>query len=231
MKATSCWFLGDLLCALYFLLSSILIAASISSMVLISIDRYIAICYPLQYPIRMPQKIVSIYTSVIWLFSVLISFIFYSDHLMLPGRYNSCHGECVVNIAGLLDLIGFVAPISIIVVLYIRVFVVAMSQARAMRSQVATNLTKKSELKAARNLGVLVLVFLICYCPYYGASLSGGEIQVGSSTESYMACLLYFNSCLNPIIYAMLYPWFRKALKLIVTLQILQPDSCDANMS
>ncbi|KAM3607271.1 uncharacterized protein V6R79_004792 [Siganus canaliculatus] len=231
MKTTSCWFLGDLFCALYYLLPSVLISASILNMVLISVDRYIAICYPLQYPTRMSQKIVSICTSVVWILSVSNTLIFYSDHLALPGRYNSCYGECMINIAGDVDIVGFVLPISIIVVLYMRVFVVAASQARAMRSQVGAPTANKSQLKAARNLGVLVLVFLFCYCPYYGATLSGGDILVGSTTEMFMAFLLYFNSSLNPIIYAMLYPWFRKALRLIVTLQILQPDSCDANMS
>ncbi|KAM4560798.1 trace amine-associated receptor 6-like [Fundulus diaphanus] len=41
---------------------------------------------------------------------------------------------------------------------------------------------------------------------------------------------IYFNSCLNPLIYALFYPWFRKAIRHIVTLQILQPGSCEVTL-
>ncbi|XP_051258888.1 trace amine-associated receptor 4-like isoform X2 [Dicentrarchus labrax] len=234
----TCWVLGDLVCALYFFLPVTLISASVGSMVLISIDRYVAICDPLHYPTRVTDKLVTVSICLCWICSVLYSVFMLYDHLKQPGRYNSCYGECVVNIAGDVDLVvAFIIPITVIVVLYMRVFVVAVSQARAMRSHVAAvklqfsvTLTQKSELKAARTLGIAVVVFLICYSPYYCLSLTGGSILVGSSTEAFMSYLMYFNSCLNPVIYALFYPWFRKAVKHIVTLQILQPDSCEANV-
>ncbi|XP_018549334.2 trace amine-associated receptor 1-like [Lates calcarifer] len=172
---------------------------------------------------------------VLVFYSIFLSY----DHLKQPGRYNSCYGECLVNVAGDVDLVvAFIIPITVIVALYMRVFVVAVSQARAMRSHVrtvtvqntVTLTTKKSELKAARTLGVVVAVFLICYSPYYCLTLTGGNILIGSPIEAFMSFLVYFNSCLNPVIYAFFYPWFRKAVKHIVTLQILQPGSCDANV-
>lgn len=235
----TCWFLGDLMCAVYYLLPFIIICASAASMVLISIDRYVAICYPLQYPTKLTPKTVRICVCLCWIYSLFVSIILFYDHLKQPGRYNSCYGECVVNIAGDVDLVfNFIIPIFIIVSLYLRVFMVAVSQARAMRSHVTaatvqrsqTVTAKRSELKAARNLGVVVAVFLMCYCPYYCVSLVGGKIMIGSSAEALMSFLMYFNSCLNPVIYALFYPWFRKTIKLIVTLQVMQPGSCDANI-
>ncbi|XP_018549394.2 trace amine-associated receptor 4-like [Lates calcarifer] len=234
----TCWVLGDLLCALYFLIPYILISASVGSMVLISVDRYVAICDPMHYSTRITDKVVTVSVCLCWIFSTFYGIFIFYDHLKQPGRYNSCYGECVVDIVGEVDLaMAFIIPITIILVLYMRVFVVAVSQARAMRSHVAatvqysmTRTTKKSELKAARTLGVVVVVFLICYSPYYCLTLTSGSILVGSSTEAFMSFLMYFNSCLNPVIYAFFYPWFRKAVKHIVTLQILRPGSCDANV-
>ncbi|XP_051275442.1 trace amine-associated receptor 13c-like [Dicentrarchus labrax] len=235
----TCWFLGDLMCAVYYLLALIIISASTASMVLISVDRYVAICYPLHYPTKFTLKRVRICVCLCWSCCLFVSVLLLYDHLKQPGRYNSCYGECVVNIAGDVDLVlSFIIPISIIITLYLRVFVVAVSQARSMRSHIAavtlrssqTVTAKRSELKAARTLGIVVAVFLLCYCPYYCVSLTGGEILIGSTTEAFIAFLVYFNSCLNPVIYAFFYSWFRKTVRIIVTLQVMQPGSCEANI-
>ncbi|XP_067384327.1 trace amine-associated receptor 13c-like [Channa argus] len=234
-----CWLLGDLVCVLYYFLPFIAICASVVNMVLISVDCYVAICDPLHYSTRITQKRVQICVLLCWIYCVFYSLIILSDNLKQPGRYNSCYGECVINIFGALDLVlSFILPISTIVILYVRVFVVAVSQARAMRSHITavklqrsvTVTVKKSELKAARTLGVVVAVFLMCYCPSYCLSLSGSDLMIGSSANFFIYFLVLFNSCLNPVIYAFLYPWFRKSVKLIVTLDILQPHSCQTNV-
>ncbi|XP_072252964.1 trace amine-associated receptor 13c-like [Leuresthes tenuis] len=235
-----CWYLGDLMCTLYQYLAYIITSASIGTMVIISIDRYVAICYPMHYTSKITQKRMKICVCVCWICSLIFQSLILMDNLKQPGRYNSCFGECafVINyIAGYADLtFSFIVPIAVIIVLYLRVFVVAVSQARAMRSHItATNLkhsvtAKKSELKAARTLGVVVVVFLLCMCPFYCVALSGQDSSLSASSATFVICLVYFNSCLNPIIYVFFYPWFRKAIQLIVTLQILKPDSCDINM-
>ncbi|XP_044068190.1 trace amine-associated receptor 13c-like isoform X2 [Siniperca chuatsi] len=239
LQTEPCWLLGDLVCVLYYFVPFITICASVVNMVLISVDRYVAICDPLHYPTKITQKRVQICVFLCWGYSVFYSVVLLYDNLKQPGMYRSCYGECVITIKGAVDLVlSFVIPITAIITLYVRVFVVAVSQARAMRSQIAavtlkrsaTVTAKKSEMKAARTLGVVVVVFLMCYCPYYCVSLSGYNLMIGSSTEVFMIFLVFLNSCLNPVIYAFFYPWFRKSVRLIVTLEILQPHSCQANI-
>uniref|UniRef100_A0AAQ4PRX9 G-protein coupled receptors family 1 profile domain-containing protein n=1 Tax=Gasterosteus aculeatus aculeatus TaxID=481459 RepID=A0AAQ4PRX9_GASAC len=187
-------------------------------MVLISVDRYVAICYPLHYFTKIKTKRVQVCVCLC--------------------RYNSCIGECVIDmnyIASLLDLIvTFIFPITVIVILYIRIFVVAVYQARAMRSHIAVvtmkATVKKPEMKAARNLGVVVVVFLICVCPYYCFVLTSKSNVYTTSSVTIVLWLFNCNSCLNPLIYATLYPWFRKSIKVIVTLEILKPGSYRTNM-
>ncbi|XP_034042440.1 trace amine-associated receptor 13c-like [Thalassophryne amazonica] len=237
----SCWFLGDLLCSLYNFVTFIVTSASVGNMVLISIDRYFAICVPLHYQTRVTVERVTLCICVCWCGSVLYNGLILKKELSQPGRFNSCYGECVIVItftAGAADLVvTFIAPIIVIVVLYLRVFVVAVSQARAMRLPVLAITheqsvhvsVKKSEMKAAKTLGVVVLVFLISFFPYYCIGLTR-ENSVSGSAASFVLYLYYLNSCLNPLIYALFYPWFRKAIKLIVTRKFLQPDSCEANI-
>ncbi|XP_031134040.1 trace amine-associated receptor 13c-like [Sander lucioperca] len=241
LQKTSCWFLGDFVCAMYTIFSGIIISASIGDMVLISVDRYVAICDPLHYTTRITDNRVKLCVYLCWLCSVSYSFLFVKDELTQLGRYNSCYGECVLVVdfvVGAVDVVlSFIVPVTVIIALYLRIFAVAVSQARVMRSHITavtlqlsvTPKAKKSELKAARTLGVLIVVFLMCFCPFYSVSLAGDK-WVNASSVSYVLFVYYCNSCLNPVIYALFYPWFRKSVKLIITLQILQPGSCETNM-
>uniref|UniRef100_A0A3Q3IE91 G-protein coupled receptors family 1 profile domain-containing protein n=1 Tax=Monopterus albus TaxID=43700 RepID=A0A3Q3IE91_MONAL len=235
-----CWYLGDIMCLLYCVLAYIITSSSIGAMVLISVDRYVAICDPLHYSTKVTPKKVTICVSVCWLFSLFCFNVLLKDNLNQPGRYNSCVGECVI-VLNLSEQYGnfvlcFVIPISLIIVLYMRVFVVAVSQARAMRSHIAAVTlkssvsAKKSELKAARTLGVVIAVFLLCICPYFCTTLVGELSLLNTSSAAFVICLVYLNSCLNPIIYALFYPWFRKSIKHVVTLQILKPGSHQTNI-
>ncbi|XP_058478611.1 trace amine-associated receptor 13c-like [Solea solea] len=236
----ACWLLGDIVCTLYYIIDYIITSASVASMVLISLDRYIAICDPLRYPDKVTKKKVQLCVCLCWLCSIFYRIFLLIDDLKHPGKSIACLGECVVVIsyvAGLVDFIfTFAIPITIIIVLYMRVFVVALSHARAIRSHIATISTqrsgtvKKTELKAAMTLGIVVIVFLICFCPYYYPIMVGEDTSVDASSAAVEIWLAHFNSCLNPVIYAFFYPWFRNCIKRIVTLQILKPGSRDINI-
>ncbi|KAF3694407.1 Trace amine-associated receptor 13c [Channa argus] len=241
LRKTSCWFLGDIMCSLYKYIITLSLSASLGNMVLISVDRHVAICDPLHYPTRVTVGRTRVCIVLCWISSNLYSSFLLDNDQNQKDKYIYCFGKCVFNIEYTLIIVdvvvNFIAPVTIIVVLYVRVFVVAVSQARAMRSHITavtlqhsvTVTSRKSELKAARTLGVLVAVFLMCFCPYYCVSFAGPNI-LRTSYLTFTLCLYCFNSCLNPLIYALFYPWFRRAVKLIVTLQILQPGSREANV-
>ncbi|XP_054915937.1 trace amine-associated receptor 13c-like [Poeciliopsis prolifica] len=235
-RKVACW--ENALCSLYGFLIAHVVSASIGTIVLIAADRYVAVCDPLRYPTKITMGRVKCCVCLCWISNAVYRLVFLKDELFQPGGSKSCVGQCAYvaqPVAWLVELtLFFIVPVTVIVVLYGRVFAVAVSQARAMRSRVTTgshhfSTVKKSELKAARTLGILVVVYLTCFCPYFCYSLA--EVNVTSTSyASYLIFLFYFNSCLNPVIYALFYRWFRKAVKLIVTLQILQPGSREANI-
>nr|XP_019961044.1 PREDICTED: trace amine-associated receptor 13c-like [Paralichthys olivaceus] len=235
-----CWFLGDIVCTLYYVLDYMITSASVATMVLISFDRYIAICDPLRYPTKVTKRRAQVCVCFCWVCSVFYRLLLLNDHLRRPGRSNSCFGECVVvisYIAGVIDLIfTFIIPIALIIVLYLRVFMVALAHARAIRTHVVavtaqrSGTVKKTEMKAAGTLGIVVVVFLICFCPYFFPTLAGEDTSIDASSAAVEIWLAHFNSCLNPVIYAFFYPWFRKCIKLILTLKILKPGSRDIKL-
>ncbi|XP_072293922.1 trace amine-associated receptor 13c-like [Eucyclogobius newberryi] len=233
-----CFYMGDFGCSMYGFVSFLVVSVSVGNMVMISIDRYVAICDPMFYHTKVTYIRVQVCMIFCWLFSIIHAIWLSRELLQQPGMYNTCYGECLIivnKIEAMFDLVvTFIAPISIITVLYLRVFVVAVTQARALRSQVTSvsmqhSAAKTSELKAARTLGVVIVMFIICSCPYYIFTLllDSGLTDSSGVTELW---LIYLNSCINPIIYAFCYPWFRRAIKSIVTLQILKPGSSEINI-
>ncbi|XP_072300046.1 trace amine-associated receptor 1-like [Eucyclogobius newberryi] len=236
-----CWFLGDFACALNNFCSFLVVSASVGNMVLISVDRYIAICDPMLYPFKVTVTRVKVCILLCWIFSTIHAVWILRDLLRQPDIYKSCIGECVVIVnyaEGVVDLVvTFLAPMIVITFLYIRVFVVAVSQARAMRSQISSITVgpiairvQKTEMKAAKTLGLLVIVFLLCSCPYYCFTVAADSNLFGASSGEAELWLIYLNSCINPIIYVFCYPWFRKTVKMILTLKIFKTDSCEAKV-
>ncbi|KAM7394012.1 hypothetical protein PAMP_020841 [Pampus punctatissimus] len=237
----TCWLLGNIMCGLTYIMNFTFTSASVGNMVLISIDRYVAICYPLHYPNKVTRSRVEVCVCLCWACSLFYNGLILKDHLRQPDRHISCYGECLVVItsaSGAVDLLfTFIGPCTVIIVLYMRVFVVAVSQARVMQSHITAAVggtvkvtAKKSEQKAARTLGIVIIVFLLCFCPYYYPSFAGQDISNTVLSWVNLSWLLFFNSCFNPLIYAFFYPWFRKSIRFIVTLKILERGSSQTNI-
>ncbi|XP_033843071.1 trace amine-associated receptor 13c-like [Periophthalmus magnuspinnatus] len=236
----ACWIVGSTLCALYYMTDFTICSSSIGNIVLISVDRYLAICDPLHYNTKVTVNRVRFCVCACWLCALIYNSLILKDFLIDPDAHSSCYGECVAvlnHVTGNVDFVfTFISPITVIVVLYVRIFMVVVSQARSVQSKVVTlhqtvtMSARKSELKAARTLGIVILVFISCLCPYYIPSFTGEDTVVSSTATPLVTWLWFFNSCVNPFVYALFYPWFRKCIKQIVTLKIVQPHSSHANI-
>ncbi|XP_034040923.1 trace amine-associated receptor 13c-like [Thalassophryne amazonica] len=201
LRHSECWFLGPLMCSFSLFVTITATSASIGDMVLIAVDRYVAVCHPLHYSTRVTVRRVQICIFLCWICSVLYNTLFLGAGLVQTSSHDSCQGQCEINtfIVGIVDIvISLFLPIAVIVVLYVRVFVVAVSQARAIRSHVqaltqkpSVNVrTMKSELKAARALGVVVIVFIMCLFPFYGVVLSGNNFL--NTPSGFIVHFMYF---------------------------------------
>lgn len=195
-----CWLLGETLCFVCVFSGLAFTYVSTVTVVLISVDRYIAICQPLYYNARVTVHRTRTCISLTWLYCLFFSFLILKDQLEKPGSFTSCAGECVAGInyyAGILDLfLFFIFPISAIIVLYTRVFIEIIIQIRSMRSEKFQRkvLIRVSELKAASTLGVVVLMFLVCLCPYYFVLIDPTS-TLSASKIATVLYLVYANSC------------------------------------
>uniref|UniRef100_A0A8C1FNG9 G-protein coupled receptors family 1 profile domain-containing protein n=1 Tax=Cyprinus carpio carpio TaxID=630221 RepID=A0A8C1FNG9_CYPCA len=234
-----CWYFGDTFCGLFLAITGLLISASLSNLVLIAVDRYVAVCHPLLYPQKITTTKTLISICLIWVFSSTYStaYVIDSGYFDISRKTSMCYGECSVMMSfawRVTDLIMcFIFPCLLIISLYLRIFYVVHQQVKVinilMKGGECVNegsVRRKSESKAALTLGIIVTVYLLCWIPYYICSLSG----VSSTTLNVLLWVLYINSGLNPMIYALFYPWFKKTVKLILTLKIFQAASSLVNI-
>uniref|UniRef100_W5NL83 Trace amine associated receptor 13a n=1 Tax=Lepisosteus oculatus TaxID=7918 RepID=W5NL83_LEPOC len=235
----TCWYFGDILCSFYKSLDCVLISVSLCNLVLIAIDRYFAVCDPFFYSTKITVNVMYLLILLSWFISPLYVIIL----LYVNGNFSdyACFGDCFILINatwGIIDLlVTFIIPCCVMIILYARIFLVAKKQAQAINSitnQITfTNginrISKKSEWKAAKTLGIVVFVFLFCWIPYYVFIVIDGFATFTAFQFSPIV-IVYLNSCINPIIYALFYPWFQKSVKLILTFKVCYTDSSFINL-
>uniref|UniRef100_W5NK91 G-protein coupled receptors family 1 profile domain-containing protein n=1 Tax=Lepisosteus oculatus TaxID=7918 RepID=W5NK91_LEPOC len=243
----TCWYFGETFCILYNIFVFVLTSVSISNLVFVAIDRYFAVCDPLLYSTKITIKITCLFILLSWLVSLLynIALIYFNGNMSKSAKLSACLGDCLLSISehwGTADLlITFVSPCSIMLTLYLKIFIVARKHAQAIScaadqiystTGVQRTIPKKSERKAAKTLGIVVGFFLLCWVPYYICTLVEANMNLSSSSVlmNFLSWLVYFNSFVNPVIYSLLYPWFQKSMKLIVTFEICSPASSLMNL-
>ncbi|XP_053347221.1 trace amine-associated receptor 1-like [Clarias gariepinus] len=238
----SCWIFNTSYCIFLMITSFFLGNQSIYNIALISVDRYLALSNPFFYTKSISKKFMCIVVYSNWCLCLVyvIALLYINRNFM---GFVMCPGQCfyILNeVWTAIDLVHtFIFPCSVILFFYTLVFVIAKKHATAIRelnnharpkTQKITSHSMKSERKAAKVLGILVSVFLVCLLPYFICSVLGGVIKIQPETIQKAVIMLYLNSTINPFIYALFYPWYRRCFKLIITLQIFQTDSSLTNV-
>ncbi|XP_051849425.1 trace amine-associated receptor 7a-like [Antechinus flavipes] len=231
----SCWYFGENYCKLHSCFDVSFCYSSIFHLCFISIDRYIAVTDPLGYPTKFTRMVSGICILFSWFLAVTFSFsVLYTgvsaDGLKELVSALTCVGGCQVAVNQnwvLINFLLFFIPTLVMVILYCKIFLVAKQQARKIESMNKTQSSSESykarvskrERKAAKTLGIAVIAFLISWLPYCIESII--DAFLGFITPTYIYEILtwfaYYNSAMNPLIYAFFYPWFRRAIKLIVS--------------
>ncbi|XP_033996211.1 alpha-1B adrenergic receptor-like [Trematomus bernacchii] len=247
------WVFGRVFCDVWAALDVLCCSASILSLCLISIDRFVGVSRPLQYRCIVTETRALLGMLGVWILAAVISVGPLFGWKQPPAQDSSV---CLITeepFYALFSSLGsFYFPLFIILFMYFRVYVVAKRTTRNLeagvmqerqagsqeltlrihcrnqnqshnqsqnqdpgRSALSLKLMKFSrEKKAAKTLGVVVGMFVLCWLPFFLALPLGSFISSLRPPETFFKVIFwlgYFNSCLNPIIYPCYSREFKQA--------------------
>ncbi|XP_074845213.1 trace amine-associated receptor 2-like [Carettochelys insculpta] len=244
----NCWYFGITFCKVHYSFDLMLCLVSIFHLCSIAVDRFSAVCYPLHYCSIITISVIKQILAVCWTVPAAFAFgvVFSEAHASGIESYQilvACSNSCPVIFNKLwgtvLFTFGFFAPGSVMVGIYIKIFVVTQKHALVMSSMPAyandekpNQLSKHKDRKAAKTLSIVMGVFLICWFPCFFTILIDPFLNFSTHAALFDAFSWcgYFNSTCNPLIYGFFYPWFRKALRYIILGKIFQKHFSTASL-
>lgn len=222
------WPLGGYVCNLWNASFFLFLTASVLNLTAISIDRYLAVVYPLRYTIWMTSKVAKSMIASVWLysFSIAILLLFLLD----PPKDETYSFDLNPFVHGFLLIGNVIFPFLIMMILYFKIYTIAKGHAQRAGVNTMTSSNRAPpvtssrttsfgrELRIAKMLGIVVLCFVICWLPFEIINvvilIDEGVATCAVELVDTVTCwLAYLHSSLNPLLYAFTGSEFRRAFR------------------
>ena len=227
--------LGQALCKLVIFFSDVSLIVSIQSLVLIAVDRFGAVVYPLRSPV-ISSKLCPFFILATWIVAMAIQspklFAYklskYPGRLLCEMRWNEAFGvlSSIQNYYVSILVIFFIIPLVLIAILYIIIYSKVKSQKTPGERVRSTNFGQQRQQRKRNVLKMaiaVVLGFAVCWLPlsifwflFFFAS------DIWSCGSQHFIILAFFmaraNCALNPCICFIFSRNYREGLKTLLRL-------------
>ncbi|XP_076066622.1 neuropeptide SIFamide receptor-like [Oratosquilla oratoria] len=229
------WILGWFMCKMVAYVQSVSVSASVNSLVAVSLDRFLAIWFPLKMQItkRRAQALIVIIWIVAMTTAVPLAVYFdtvtpYPD---LPSMAFCIEvwpskeaGRLYFLIAHL--LLCYLLPLQLISACYIMIWIKVAYRAIPgdARDAAVQQMQQRSKVKVVKMLVVVVIIFMLSWLPLYAIftriKVGGEQGDMESSVLAIITPMAQWlgasNSCINPILYAFFNKKYRNGFLAIV---------------
>ena len=187
---------------------AVFVAATALTLTTVSVDKLVALTFHLKY-----NAVLTIKRACIVLFVIWIASIGYGSTLLFSRRL---HRD--------LNFVIFTSCLVVNSVAYFVIYRIARrhqlqihKQAQVLAQPGKGNLNMKNYRKSVISMLFIFILFLICYVPYifvrvFTHFVRRNPIQIGLALRL-SAVIVYFNSCLNPLIYCWRMRELRRGMK------------------
>lgn len=221
------WIFGDFICKMHIYLAHVLLQATCATLAAMSIDRYLHIVHDGWYRKYRKPRLAQIVCLLIWTVSLVFMFPYtYFFNINVDKTNQSIVSDnCVVHdentfISSCIFTFSFyyILPLTIIFLCYLRVFIYVRRRGYRVVKRLSGIPRQSIQLKQRRVRRILLgltLAFALCWLPIHLLELFSCSpffpiftyekyFYVLTTARIMAHALSYFNSCLNPFLYALL---------------------------
>lgn len=224
----SYWPFGVSGCLLTAYIGEVCMKVSLLTLLLLSIERYIAICHPFYYTRLVTTKTTVITIVFTWAFCNLI-YIVTIPPAIICFTYSSAKYMCTVTYFMHPEYVIGIVMTFLVPSLVAMTVTTALSSYQIFQSQIRSRpagqakpedrcemrVHSKKNKRVFVVLLTLLLAFYVCWLPYVTINIyayaSGNSWDLNHHVEFYSTWLAVANSCLNPMIYFGLNKTFKRA--------------------
>ncbi|XP_060945885.1 growth hormone secretagogue receptor type 1-like [Limanda limanda] len=212
------WSLGELICKLTMFLSECCTFCTILHITFLSMERYLAVCWPITAKTLLTRRRTRALIGCLWLGAAVSA----APVLVMVGveevggGARECRCTHFAVSSGLLSAMMILSNLYFLVPLCILGLVYALI-GRTLWLRPQRSRKDKSHRHTVKMLGVIVLAFVLCWLPFhvgrtiFSLSLSTGIYYLSQYFNLVSSVLFYLSAAINPLLYNLMSARYRHA--------------------